>query len=125
MQNKDKEDNKGSSVEVTNEETIFKILVYCVDKKKIIDFEEFNQVTLVVNTNDDNTNLDAYGRKIKLLPDLLYKPDQGTYPFTHKGKDMRISFFKGETVLTSPSRKVDSVKRILFSCDDPDPKYIK
>lgn len=91
----------------------------------MIPFEEFKELTLVSDLTDENQNIDAYGRKIKILPDLLYKPVQGTYPFEYKGKTLKVTFVKGETKITSQSRKIDSVKSIIFTSDDPNPQLIK
>ena len=38
---------------------------------------------------------------------------------------MKITFVKGETKITTSMRKIDSVKKIVFSCDDPNPQHIK
>jgi chaperone BCS1 len=55
----------------------------------------------------------------------MYKPVQGTYPFTYKGKPLKITFIKGETKLTTQARKIDSVKSIIFTSEDPNPQLIK
>lgn len=79
----------------------------------------------MADLGDDTASIDAYGRKIKILPDLLYKPSAGTYPFEYKGKKLKVTFIKGETKITTNMRKIDSVKSILFTSEDPNPSIIK
>jgi hypothetical protein len=105
------------SVSLTNEDDAIKVLEFCLQKKELLKLNCVNLRTFMSPFQDDKQS-DVFGNRLKVVPDLMFIPEDGTYPFEYNGKRMWIVYYRSEQVyLTSSARKIDFFKSVRIESE--------
>jgi|JI6StandDraft_1071083.scaffolds.fasta_scaffold87288_1 hypothetical protein len=114
-----------ASVSLTNEDDAIKVLEYCLQKKELLKLQ-CPHLRAYISPYQDEKGVDPYGNRLKVVPDLMFSPENGSYPFEFQGRKFWITYYRSEQVyLTTNTRKIDFLKSVKIECEGADAEPIK
>jgi chaperone BCS1 len=101
------------------------VLEYFMQKKDMLKLDCVNLRAFISPFQEDK-QADVFGNRLKVIPDLMFMPEDGVYPFQYNGQKMFIVYYRSEQVhLTSTDRKIDFLKSVKIECEGESVEPIK